>query len=233
MYKYSWMGLDLLFPPNCGGCGVFRSRWCENCQKTVQRLPNRVCDRCGRPNYKYSACHNCKLRNPSFDKLRSWAYFEGPLRSVIHKLKYRGDQTLGEILARPLIKLLEGYHWNPDTVIPVPLCEKRYLKRGYNQAALLARPVALAIGKPYQTKGLLKIRETDTQVGLTFNQRMVNVSGAFLADSDYVERKRVLLIDDVTTSGATLEACAAALKTAGAMEVFCLTLARSRHFTVN
>ncbi len=70
-------------------------------------------------------------------------------------------------------------------------------------------------------------------MGLTFTQRMVNVNGAFLADSDYVERKRVLLIDDVTTSGATLEACAAALKTAGAKEVFCLTLARSRYFAVS
>jgi ComF family protein len=145
-------------------------------------------------------------------------------------LKYKGDLTLGEVLARPLIKLLEASRWNTDVVIPVPLGERRFLERGYNQSALLARPIALAIGKPYTPKGLMKTRETDTQVGLTFAQRIVNVDGAFLADPVYVDRKRVLLIDDVITSGATMESCSDALKIAGATEVYGLSLARSRHF---
>jgi ComF family protein len=146
-------------------------------------------------------------------------------------LKYRGDMTLGEILARPLIELLEKNNWDPDAVIPVPISEQRLFERGYNQSALLARPVALAIGKTYQSKGLVKSKDTDTQVGLTYAQRMENVYGAFLADRNYVNNQRILLIDDVTTSGATMEACSAALKKAGALEVFGLTLARSRYFS--
>ena len=120
--------------------------------------------------------------------------------------------------------------WLPDIVIPVPLGERRFFERGYNQSALLARPVALAIGKPYYSNGLSKTRETDTQVGLTFEQRMVNVDGAFLAKPNYIENHRILVIDDVITSGATMEACSDALKKAGAIEVYGISLARSRYY---
>ena len=145
-------------------------------------------------------------------------------------MKYKGDLTLGEVLARPLIDLFEASRWNPDVVVPVPLGERRFIERGYNQSALLARPVALAIGKSYISRGLLKTRETDTQVGLSFSQRIENVDGAFLADPVYINKRRILLIDDVITSGATMEACSDALKKAGAVEVNGLSLARSRYF---
>lgn len=126
-----------------------------------------------------------------------------------------------------MIHCLEEASWAVDLVIPVPLSPARTAERGYNQAALLARPLALFSGLAYQPKGLLRCRETSTQVGLTMKERWQNVSGAFLANAPLVSGRSVLIVDDVTTSGATLQACAEALLEAGVKKVFALTLARA------
>jgi ComF family protein len=123
--------------------------------------------------------------------------------------------------------LLKREDWEVDFLIPVPLSAGRLAERGYNQAALLARPLALATGLPYRPQALWKVRETPTQVGLTASGRRVNVKDAFQADPALSSGARVLVIDDVTTSGATLEACAEALRCSGARQVFALTLART------
>jgi ComF family protein len=194
----------------------------------VKKLPQKVCDQCGRPFNVQPKCPACQYDAPSYDELRSWAFYEGPVRKAIHSLKYRGDITLGEILARPLINIIERQAWVSDFVLPVPMGEKRLSSRGYNQATLLARPVAYAIGKPFFPKALRKIRETSTQVGLSFSERLENVKGAFQAAVKNVHGMSVLIVDDVTTSGATMEACACALKKAGAIKVYGLTIARTR-----
>ncbi len=133
---------------------------------------------------------------------------------------------MGEALARPLIKLLAELDWDVDLVTPVPLGIARQSQRGYNQAALLARPVSLAYGLPYRPNALTKVRETRSQVGLSAVERRQNVNDAFRGDLKVSKGKSVLVIDDVTTSGATLNACASALLQAGARQVFALTLAR-------
>ena len=134
---------------------------------------------------------------------------------------------MGGMLARPLIDLAGSQSWQIDLVIPVPQGLDRKAERGYNQAALLAWPVALALGWQYRPRALKKIRATRTQVGLNREQRWENVSDAFWADPCMVEGKQILVIDDVTTSGATLDSCAASLIAAGARAVFGLTLARA------
>ena len=118
--------------------------------------------------------------------------------------------------------------WQVDLVTPVPIGLARRKQRGYNQAALLAFPLALAIGKPFRSQALVKARETPSQVGLTAAQRRENVAQAFQANTKIVAQKSVLIIDDVTTSGATIEACCMALIRAGARQVYGLTLARSK-----
>jgi len=137
--------------------------------------------------------------------------------------------TLGENFARPLANIIVESGWKPDLLIPVPLGAARQSQRGYNQAALLARPVALANGINYTTRALHKVRETPTQVGLKYDERFQNVADAFQAESKIVSGRNIIVVDDVTTSGATMEACATALRAAGARNVYGLTLARSSY----
>lgn len=172
-------------------------------------------------------CMTCRKYPPSYTALRSWAVFSGSLRQAVHRLKYRGDIALGERLSRPLINMIQSLHWEIDLVTPVPSDFARQTVRGYNQAAFLARPLALGCALLYNSRALVKMRSTPSQVGLTVSERRVNVAGAFHADPDLVKGKRVLVVDDVTTSGATLDACAVALREAGVSHVFCLTLARA------
>ena len=148
------------------------------------------------------------------------------MRECIHSLKYDHNQALGEFFAEDLAVLVRLEGWDLDIVVPVPLSPTRQRERGYNQSALLARPIGLILGKPFTTFGLIRIRDTRSQVELTAAERKVNVEGAFKAEREIVEGKRILLVDDVTTTGSTLRECAKALKEGGAAEIYCLTLAR-------
>jgi len=134
---------------------------------------------------------------------------------------------LGDELAKPLIDTLSSLRWSFDLVVPTPIGPSRKRERGYNQAALLARPIALYFGKAYAPHALEKQRDTRTQVGLTYDQRWTNVQDAFVAHREVVAGKQILLVDDVTTSGATLNFCAQALLDGGARKAYCLTLARA------
>jgi ComF family protein len=145
----------------------------------------------------------------------------------MHRLKYSRDIALGEALARSLAQFLQQLEWEIDLVTPVPVGVARRAERGYNQATLLAFPLALAGGIPFRSRALLKVRETRSQVGLSSVQRRENVSKAFHAISGRVASRNVLVVDDVTTSGATVEACAFALREAGALHIYGLTLARA------
>ena len=139
---------------------------------------------------------------------------------------------MGEVLSRPLIRILEQTGWLVDLVTAVPAGVVRQAERGYNQAALLAWPVAFACSLPYRPKALFKIRDTRSQVGLNRLERRQNVQLAFRARDELVAGRKVLVIDDVATSGATLDACTQALLDAGAVQVFSLTLARAKFATM-
>jgi competence protein ComFC len=232
LYRWLWTGLDWLFPPRCGGCGKSGTRWCSECQSKIQVIRPPVCESCGEKLVARGHCPACQRRRPQFAAMRSYAYFGGPLRQALHRLKYKGDVALGDILAQPMASLLSDLSWSLDLVMPVPISPLRQRQRGYNQAALLARPLALAYGLSYRPQALVKLRETPTQVGLNFNQRQQNVDQAFGAEPKWVAGKRVLVIDDVTTSGATLQSCAVALRTAAADQVYCLTLARAASYPI-
>ncbi len=137
--------------------------------------------------------------------------------------------ALGDVLARPLIEIFQQNAWPVNLVTPVPMGLSRRKQRGYNQAALLAWPLALSCGLPYTPKALTKVRDTPSQVGLNLAQRHANVAGAYQACPERVSGKAVLLIDDVTTSGATIQSASVALLAAGARQVYGLTLARAVH----
>lgn len=159
--------------------------------------------------------------------IRSWAIYQGPLRKAIHGLKYHRNLALGDYFAPALIQVLAAQNWNIDLIVPVPLSPNRRRQRGYNQAEILAFPLALAIHKPLISRALIKQRETPSQVGRSANERQENVKDAFFAHPRFVSGRSILLVDDVVTTGATMSACAEALLNAGAHSVYGLTLARA------
>lgn len=142
-------------------------------------------------------------------------------------MKYRGNMAFGEALAEHMTEFVGSLHWPVDIVIPVPLGKKRLKERGYNQVGLVAGPLAYALGWLYQPRALRKVRETRSQVGLSISQRSKNVQDAYQADAEVVKDKIVLIMDDVATTGSTISACTAALRAAGAQDVYVLTIARA------
>lgn len=176
-----------------------------------------------------NACSQCQQVQPKYRQLRSWAIFTGNLRNAIHRLKYFRDITLAEIFSRQLIELIADLNWQIDLIVPVPLSNERQKSRGYNQAALIALPISIGLKIKYQPKALLRVKETSSQIGLSRIQRHENVSGAFMSDFAIVSSKHILIIDDVVTSGATLNECAKALLISGAQDVYAVTLARAMY----
>jgi competence protein ComFC len=227
VYHWLWRCLDYLYPPNCAGCGKPGERWCANCQQQTKQIVGPVCKVCGQAMEHEGVCLQCRATPPPFTALRSYAEFTGVIREALHHLKYKKDISLGEALSKPAYACLEQFHWKPDLVAPIPLSPARQKQRGYNQAALLAYPLALQLNCAYLFNGLTRVRETATQVGLNIEGRRENVRSAFRADQKRVSGKTVLVVDDVTTTGATLAACAQALLEAGAEEVYGFTLARA------
>jgi ComF family protein len=228
LYHLLWLGLDLLLPPRCGGCGKPGSRWCADCQGQVVLPPRPLCSVCGVPVPSHAGlCFDCRTNRPGFTALRAWSSFEGPVRNALHQLKYRHDIGFAESVTPQLAACLRNLQWSLHVVVPVPLAPGRKNERGYNQAGLIARPLSLALGLKYDPRVLVRRRETRSQVGLSRAERQANVRGAFQAARRRVSGRNILLLDDVATTGATLSACADAAFAAGASAVYGFTLARA------
>ena len=187
-----------------------------------------MCSICGRSTNKTGLCLLCKKNRPEFKLLRSYAIFEGPIQNAVHRIKYKKDLTLGFELADLMTNFLMELNWPLDVVVPVPLGRKRKTERGYNQVSLIAYPLALKFGLKYVSGGLVRVRETESQVGLNAIDRRENVKDAFKAIPKRIAGKKVLLIDDVTTTGATISSCTEALKAGGALDVYAVTFARAK-----
>ena len=217
----------MLFPPVCGGCGKTGSRWCLDCQARVPRIVEPFCEKCGIPVRKSGLCEKCQVEPLAYRLMRSWAVFDSPVQNALHTIKYRRNVGLGDSIAIQMVEFVRSLRWNNDMVIPVPLGHQRLRERGYNQVGLVARPLAYELGLDYAPTALWKSRETRSQVGLTISQRRENVSKAYQANPLVVNRKSILLMDDVATTGSTISACTEALLSAGAREVYALTIARA------
>ena len=217
----------MLFPPVCGGCGKAGQRWCLDCQARVPRMMEPLCDKCGISVRKPGLCEKCQSNPPVYRFLRSWAVFDSPIQNALHTIKYRRNMSLADDIAVQLVDFVRSLNWNLDMVVPAPLGRQRLKERGYNQVALVAKPLAYELGLAYKPNALIKTRETRSQVGLTISQRRENVSQAYQADPSVVKRRVVLLMDDVSTTGSTILAGTDALISAGAQEVYAITIARA------
>jgi ComF family protein len=218
--------LDWLLPPRCGGCGALGAWLCRGCDARIRRLEEPLCRRCGREVESPGTPCSCSRRLRRLARLRAAAAYEGPLEAAVHRFKYRGWSSLARPLAGLLTARLAVDGLPAALVQPVPLHPNRQRRRGYNQSELLAAEVRTRLRLPRPRGRLVRIRDTPPQVGLDRVRRRANMDAAFAWDGPPGCGAPVLLVDDVVTTGATLEACAAALATAGFGRISGLTLAR-------
>lgn len=222
--------LDLIFPPQCGGCRRSGFVLCSSCRTQFMPIHPPLCQHCNSPLTPDGNCQSCRYHKLGLSGLRVAYTFKGPLRTCIHSLKYNGNVRLASPLGFLLAQAYRTSNIRADIIIPVPLHIDRLQQRGYNQAYLLAKACAQAVGLPLDTSFLQRIRSTQAQAQLPIHERYANVAAAFdcslpIATKSLLKRS-VVIIDDVCTTGATLEACAAPLFAAGANAVWGLVLAR-------
>jgi ComF family protein len=203
--------LDLLFPPHCIECNRVGSLLCVACQSKLQAVPPFV-----------------DPTSPLREQ-RATAIHDGAMRKAIHALKYESRYRLADVLGERLHQEFQRTTWNATLFTAAPLHPQRLQQRGYNQAALLGESLAKRAGKPFIGDAIRRVRDTRSQVGLDRQERRANVADAFEGDPTYAKDQYIVIVDDVYTTGATLRACAAALRQAGAGEVWSLTLAAAHH----
>lgn len=185
------------------------------------------CPRCGRPQASGIVCPDCWQRPTKIDGVRSPFRFDGAVRKSIHELKYRNLKAISPCLGELLADYLDENPLPGEALVGVPLHPRRLRERGYNQSGLLARELGEPIGLPVIEDCLIRVKQAQPQVrAVDVEERRRNVADAFVCRDDKVSGKQIILVDDVCTSGATLESCAAALKDRGAASVWGLTLAR-------
>jgi ComF family protein len=226
--------LSLLLAPACASCGTpldepTRGPVCAPCWRAIVPITPPVCDGCGDPlpswrtiSLRESRCPRCRRRPGHVSRSRAIGAYDGTLRAAIHALKYEGRQRLAEplasLMARSAADILEG----ADLVVPVPLHRSRQRSRGFNQAEELARHLGLPVDH-----ALRRVRKTPSQTDLPAARRHANVRHAFaIVRRAEVRGTVVVLVDDVSTTGATLDACARVLLESGAREVRAITAAR-------
>lgn len=230
--------LDFFFPPLCHICHSFipdagAVHICPACRGALKPVETPMCQVCGIPFQGAGAdhlCGDCSKAKPHFDAARAVFLYEGECRELIHAFKYRNKTFLRRPLALMAAGALADFVSTqaPDVIVPVPLHKKRLRSRGFNQAVLLGELLAHEWRLPLERQAMCRIRWTIPQINLSADERRHNVKGAFaVANSAAVAGKSVLLLDDILTTGSTVEECARILKQAGASKVVVITIARA------
>lgn len=217
--------LDLIFPRTCAGCGREGGYLCDECEAAIPRLEPPQCSTCSAPS-RSPLCAWCKAANRPFNGITAPYRWTGVVKELVYSLKYRNVRASAPRLADLMSAHLSDKRIAADLIVPVPLHPSRERERGYNQSELLARGISKSTGIPMANGVLARTRNTPPQVSMTTpEERRRNVVGAFECVGD-VAGVRVLLIDDVVTTGATVAECSAQLRQAGAAAVWVLSLGR-------
>jgi ComF family protein len=237
--------LSVLFPAPCHVCHqplttASRIPVCAVCLSSLRRIDGAVCRLCGRPFPPAVAaapgnalCHACVRRTYRFDLARSYGRYDPAMERILILLKYQPIVPLGAWLADRIEQVVHGEPAiaKVDWLVPVPLDRSRRRSRGYNQVELIARPLARRLGLPLRLDLLQRLRPRPNKLKLSRRERWETVRGAFVASPGRrVDRARILLVDDVLTSGATLDACARALRSSGAEAIHAVTVGRVMPF---
>ncbi len=228
---------DAVFPPGCAHCHVRTGRHgalCPSCWSELRLIERPFCEVLGTPFQRDPGAGMVSAEAianpPAFDRLRSVAVHDGIARDLVHALKYRDRTDLAPMMAGWMVRAGDEALSSCDCVVSVPLHRSRLFSRMFNQSAELARHVARLSGRRFEPQALVRRKRTSQQVGLTANARELNVRGAFIVPeqlSPAVFGRRIVLIDDVYTTGSTVSSATRALKKAGAADVTVLTFARA------
>ena len=222
--------LDIIYQPFCVICETVCDDYlCDKCLEKIEIITPPYCHRCGIPCETY-LCTSCREREFYFDRAVSAGIFDGVLREAIHKFKFKSIETLIEPLGNILVNyyISTGFNKRIDLVIAVPIHKSRCIERGFNQAEKLSNYLSRHYYIPSCNDALVKIKKTSDQADLQLDERMINLQDVFYAkNKTVISGKRILLIDDVFTTGSTVNEASKALKEAGAKEVYVYTLARS------
>lgn len=229
---------DFLFPPLCHICrsfiaGAGKLHICPTCREQLPPVISPFCTICGIPfagTGDDHICSRCLSDPPYFETARAHLLYEGAARDMIHSFKYQYKTHLRRPLALLTLEGLANFitDQKPDVIVPVPLHRSRLRSRGFNQAVLLGTVFSAQLSIPMLVNGLARIRQTEPQIELSADQRKDNVKGAFaIARPADITGKRVLLLDDVMTTGSTVNECSKELKKAGADSILVITVART------
>lgn len=231
------MLLDVVLPPLCHICHSFipdagELHICPDCREKLPLVASPLCPLCGIPFRGVGGdhrCGSCLTNPPHFDIARAPFLYEGPLRELIHSFKYNRLTHLRKPLSLLALKAADDFMEHaPHIVVPVPLHCSRLRERGFNQAVLIGQFLSRYLSLPLQPDALTRIRQTEPQIELSAAERRLNVKGAFsVRRPEQITGKRVLLVDDVMTTGSTMDECAGELKKGGAEMVIAATIART------
>ena len=216
--------LDLLIPPRCAGCDRRETWLCEQCRETLEPIPEPCCTICSRPNVPTAICIDCYRNRPPYDVMRAPWIHTGLARALVHDLKFKGHRHLASVIAEQMYRLVDP---GVNLIIPVPLHRDRLSERGYNQSALLAYEIGQRLHCAVECRLLTRTRSTRPQTGLTKPDRLANVRGAFTLTLRIASDQHILLVDDVSTTGATIIACADVLRRNGAHRISAVVATRA------
>lgn len=228
--------MDMIYPraARCVACGkdariYNRYGFCSTCYTTLPFIKPPYCTVCGRPIKEGGECKVCKDTNHVFTQALSVFEYEMPISDMIQRFKYESNTHLAEPMAMLMVEAIEERGWEFDAIVPVPLHVKRLDLRGYNQAAYLAYSIGKIMGgREVLGTVLIRIRNTPSQIGMDRDERMWNLYNSFeVRQGHIVEGKTILLIDDVLTTGSTVDHCSSALLEAGAKKIYVATFASS------
>jgi ComF family protein len=218
---------QILLPPTCVLCGAQAQEnlICRSCEADLPWPDGLQCPVCALPTGTGDTCGNCLKSPPAFDATRALLAYQFPVNAVLQRYKYSGFLAVAHLMGELFARKLEG-HPLPDLILPMPLHPSRLKERGFNQAVEIGRTLAARLGVPLEARLAKRTRATPPQANLAFKERHRNVRGVFACEP-LLAGKRVALLDDVMTTGASLHALAKAAKQAGAERVECWVVART------
>lgn len=208
-------------------CGAvsFDRLLCAGCDADLSHYSTPACPICALPALDANLCGACLRRPPAFDNTLAAFSYDFPIDRLLHAFKYAGNLALVDVLAQPLARLVEVQP-KPDLLLPMPLHPSRLKERGFNQSLEIAKPISRWLDIPLAACACRRTRDTPTQTGLKLRERRRNVRGAFACDLD-LSGKSVAVLDDVMTTGATLEEISRALRRSGATTISAWVVART------